>query len=102
MKILGTVSHISNKGNIIARSNSTPALGLTVFTDDKKRIGKVHDVFGPTKEPYITIKPFRSRNSRDSKKQIDNNMHLDNRVGAVLYISSKPVKKWGRKKRKKK
>jgi RNA-binding protein len=94
MKILGTISHISNKGNIIARSSSTPALGLTVFTEDKNKIGKVHDVFGPTKEPYITIKPFRSR---DSKKQID-----INRVGAVLYISSKPVKKWGRKKRKKK
>ncbi len=99
MKILGTISHISNKGNIIARSSSTPALGLTVFTDDKTRIGKVHDVFGPTKEPYITIKPFRSK---DSRKQVDNKNHLDNRVGAVLYISSKPVKKWGRKKRKKK
>jgi RNA-binding protein len=99
MKILGTISHISNKGNIIARSSSTPALGLIVFTDDKKRIGKIHDVFGPTKEPYITIKPLRNR---DSKKHTDNTNHLDDRVGAVLYISSKPVKKWGRKKRKKK
>lgn len=92
MKILGTISHISNKGNIIARSPQSPALGLPVFTEDKKRIGKVHDVFGPTKEPYVTIKPYRAINSKN----------FENRVGEALYVSTKPVKKWGRKRRKKK
>lgn len=91
MKILGTISHVSNKGNIIARSTSTPALGLPVFTEDKKRIGKIHDVFGPTKEPYIIIKPNRAI---DPEK-------FDNQFGEVLLVSAKPVKKWGRKKRKK-
>ncbi|MCK9150949.1 H/ACA ribonucleoprotein complex subunit GAR1 [Methanobacterium alcaliphilum] len=91
MKILGTISHISNKGNIIARSSQSPALGLPVFTKDNKRIGKVHDVFGPTKKPYVTIKPFRTKNSDVFHDQ----------VGEELYVSTKPVKKWGRKKRKK-
>ncbi|GAB6054971.1 hypothetical protein HYG87_03725 [Methanobacterium alkalithermotolerans] len=92
MKILGNISHVSNKGNIIVRSSQTPALGLPVFSENKKRVGKIHDVFGPTKEPYITIKPNRGSNSKK----------LDSLVGAVLYIPSKPVKKWGRKKRSKK
>ncbi len=91
MKILGTISHVSNKGNIIARSKSTPALGLPVFTENKKRIGRVHDVFGPTKEPYITIKPNRAINLEK----------FENQIGEVLLVSAKPVKKWGRKKRKK-
>jgi RNA-binding protein len=91
MKILGTISHVSNKGNIIARSDSTPALGLPVFTEDKTRIGKVHDIFGPTKEPYIIIKPNRAINLEK----------FANHIGEILLVSAKPVKKWGRKKRKK-
>ncbi|MDI6724724.1 MAG: Gar1/Naf1 family protein [Methanobacterium sp.] len=90
MKKLGIISHFSNKGRIIVRSDQTPGFGLPVFTDDKKRIGTVIDVFGPTKKPYISVKVY-AKNSKN----------LKNRVGETLFVSSKPTKRWGRKKRKK-
>jgi RNA-binding protein len=91
MKKLGKVLHISNRGRIILRSHQTPALGLPVFSPDKKKIGQVHDVFGPTKDPYISVKT-RANNSKN----------LENRVGETLYVPKKPNKKWGRRKRSKK
>jgi len=91
MKELGTISHISNKGRVIARSNETPAFGLPVFTKEKKRLGTISDVFGPTKKPYISIKVY-AKNSKN----------LENRVGETLYVPAKSNKKWGRKKRRKK
>lgn len=87
---MGTISHISNKGKIILRSDKTPGFGLPVFTSDNKRIGSVHDVFGPTKKPYISVKVYAK-----------NTENFEKRVGEPLFVSSKPIKKWGRKKRKK-
>lgn len=90
MKKLGIISHISNKGKIILRSDKTPGFGLPVFNANNRRIGTVHDVFGPTKKPYISVKVYAK-----------NTKNLENRVGETLFVSSKPIKKWGRKKRKK-
>ncbi|MDI6702305.1 H/ACA ribonucleoprotein complex subunit GAR1 [Methanothermobacter wolfeii] len=92
MKILGNISHISNRGRIIARSERTPKLGAPVFTSDGKRIGSVHDIFGPTRKPYISIKTGRAVNTEKFEK----------RVGETLYEGIKNVKKWGRRKRRKK
>ncbi|HOQ18370.1 snoRNP protein GAR1 [Methanothermobacter defluvii] len=92
MKALGNISHVSNKGRIIARSDRTPQLGAPVFTSDGKRIGKVHDIFGPTRNPYISIKPLRAVNPEK----------FENRVGETLYVGIKNVKKWGRRKRRRK
>ncbi|MEN4006668.1 MAG: Gar1/Naf1 family protein [Methanobacteriaceae archaeon] len=90
MKKLGKISHISSKGKIILRSDNMPTTGLSVFNGNKKKIGLVHDIFGPTKNPYITVKVYAK-----------NTENLDKRVGEAMFISSKPVKKRGRKKRKK-
>ncbi|HEY0196169.1 MAG TPA: Gar1/Naf1 family protein [Methanobacterium sp.] len=91
MKNLGNISHISNRGRVIVRSNQTPGFGLAVFLKTKKRIGTISDVFGPTKEPYISIK-VNTKNSKD----------IEHLVGESIYVSSKTNKKWGRKKRRKK
>lgn len=90
MKKLGNISHISNRGRIIVRSNQTPGFGLAVFLKNKKRIGTISDVFGPTKEPYISIK-ISAKNSKN----------IEYRVGETLYVSTKSNKKWGRRKRRK-
>lgn len=89
MKKLGKISHISNRGKIIIRSDNTPGLGLPVFDENKKRIGTVQDIFGPTKKPYITVKALAK-----------NSENIRNRVGETAFVSSKPIRKWGRKKRK--
>ncbi|HTX60682.1 MAG TPA: Gar1/Naf1 family protein [Methanobacterium sp.] len=91
MKKLGKISHISNRGRVIVRSNQTPGFGLSVFLKNQKRIGTVSDVFGPTKEPYISIK-VPAKNSKN----------VEYRVGEAVYVSSKSNKKWGRRKRRKK
>ena len=60
MKFLGNSLHIANSGKLIARSTKTPAPGGIVFDSKKNKIGKVSYVFGPTKQPYISIRLFRS------------------------------------------
>lgn len=91
MKKLGKISHISSKGKIIVRSDNTPGFGLSVFNEDRKKIGVVQDIFGPTKKPYITVKVYAK-----------NTENIDKRVGEAMFVSSQPLKKWGRRKRKKK
>jgi len=91
MKKLGKISHISSKGKIIVRSDNTLGFGLSVFDENRKKIGIVQDIFGPTKKPYITVKVY----AKNTEK-------IDKRVGETIFVSSKPLKKWGRRKRKKK
>lgn len=90
MKELGKILHLSNRGRIILRSHQTPALGLSVFNSHHKKVGFIHDVFGPTKDPYISVK-IRASNSKNFEK----------RVGETLYVPKQSKKKWGRRKRKK-
>ena len=88
MKILGNSLHIANSGKLIARSDKTPTAGGIVFDSKKNKIGKVSYVFGPTKQPYISIKLFKSAN----RKEIEKN------CGEKLVVS-KPKSKKSRKRR---
>ena len=88
MKILGNSLHIANSGKLIARSDKTPTAGGIVFDSKKNKIGKVSYVFGPTKQPYISIKLFKSAN----RKEIEKN------CGEKLFVS-KPKSKKSRKRR---
>jgi len=88
MKVLGKSLHIANSGKLIARSNKTPSPGGIVFDSNKNKIGKVSYVFGPTKNPYVSIRLFKSAN----KDRIENN------CGEKLFVS-KPKSKKPRKRR---
>ena len=88
MKVLGKSLHIANSGKLIARSNKTPSPGGIVFDSNKNKIGKVSYVFGPTKNPYVSIRLFKSAN----KDKIENN------CGEKLFVS-KPKSKKPRKRR---
>jgi RNA-binding protein len=90
MRKLGTISHISNKGRAIIRSDKTPGFGLPVYNGNEFKIGFVYDIFGPTKNPYVSVKIY----AKYSK-------NLENRVGDSLYIPPKSSKR-GRIKRRKK
>lgn len=46
--------------------------GSVIFSQDLKNVGKVFDVFGPVKNPYISVRP----NVRDP----------NNYVGQLLYV----------------
>jgi RNA-binding protein len=57
LKHIGTILHISPHGKLIVQGNPTfiPKLQTRVCTKDKKIIGSVIDVFGPVKQPYLSI-----------------------------------------------
>ena len=93
MKVLGNISHLANSGKLIAKSDKTPPAGAFVFTNDKQKIGKVYNIFGPVKNPYIAINLYRSVNKRD----------LESRQGEKLFVSTKrEMEKESKKRRNKK
>ena len=75
--------HIANSGKLIARSSKTPSPGGIVFDSNKNKIGKVSYVFGPTKQPYVSIRLFRSAN-RD---------RIAKNCGEKLFVSKPKSKK---------
>ena len=88
MKFLGNSLHIANSGKLIARSSKTPSPGGIVFDSNKIKIGKVSYVFGPTKQPYVSIRLFKSAD-RDK---------IAKNCGEKLFVS-KPKSKKPRKRR---
>ena len=87
MKFLGNSLHIANSGKLIARSSQTPTSGGIVFDSNKNKIGKVSYVLGPTKQPYISIRLFKSADYDRIKRN----------YGEKLFVSKPKSKK--RKKR---
>ena len=57
-KRLGIVLHISrSSSNLILDSAGETRIGETVQDAKGKKIGNVFDVFGPTSDPFIAVKP---------------------------------------------
>ena len=83
MKFLGNSLHIANSGKLIARSSKTPSPGAIVFNSKKKKVGKVNYIFGPTKQPYISIRLFKTTNKKD----------LEKNCGEKLFVSKPKSKK---------
>ena len=79
MKFLGNISYLDNSGKLIVKTTKTPPAGAFVFTNDKQKIGKVYSIFGPVKNPYVSVNIFRSVNRRD----------LESRQGEKLFVSTK-------------
>ena len=71
MQRLGKAIHISDSKNLIVHAESLSHLGTIVVDKNLEKIGRVFDIFGPVKEPYISVK----LGVRDPEKYI----------GQVLY-----------------
>lgn len=90
LKEIGTISHITSTNKLIVPTNKTPRIGSLLVNSKNKPIGKINDIFGSTKKPYISIKTGnkfkkanpgetvylspqnkkrRKRNGRNSKKK---------------------------------
>jgi RNA-binding protein len=61
---IGYVLHVSNTKNIIVKAENVPRIGDEVVNEKLNHIGIVFDVFGPTKYPYVAVKP----KTHDQKK----------------------------------
>lgn len=57
MRRLGKPLHLSARGDLIIRAESTPKIGSKVVTKDMVEVGKIFDIFGPVKMPYVSVKP---------------------------------------------
>jgi rRNA processing protein Gar1 len=73
---LGVVSHISSHGYIILKAAVFPRIGSAVRTKRMKKVGVVHDIFGPVISPYISVKPFKHFNRDD----------LNSLLGEKVYV----------------
>ena len=94
MKFLGNSLHVANSGKLIVKSSIMPFSGAGVFDSNKKKIGKVNNVFGPTKDPYVSINLFKSTDIEALKKN----------SGEKIFVSKtnkKRSNKRGRRQRKK-
>lgn len=56
MKVIGNIVHIANSGKLIGKSSQSPPMGVDVYSKNKNKIGKIYNIFGPTKNPYISIR----------------------------------------------
>jgi rRNA processing protein Gar1 len=54
---LGKVLHISNNKNLILRTKIIPKVGSLIIDSELEKVGIVLDIFGPTVNPYVMIKP---------------------------------------------
>jgi rRNA processing protein Gar1 len=57
MKYVGKIDDIIFDGRLIVRPTFKPKIGKTVVNKHKLKIGKIIQIIGPVKKPYLTIKP---------------------------------------------
>ncbi len=76
---IGTISHITSTNKIIVPSNKTPRIGSLIVNSKNRAIGKISDIFGSTKKPYISIK------TNDKFKKA--------KPGEVVYLSPQNKKR---------
>ncbi len=55
-KKIGIISHITSTKKLIVPSQQTPKIGSLIVNKNNKPIGKISDIFGSTKKPYLAIK----------------------------------------------
>ena len=55
MRRIGRVLHISPSEKAVIKTSRPLRIGENVFDENKRFVGKVFDVFGPTKSPYVEV-----------------------------------------------
>ncbi len=76
LRELGTVLHILDDELIVKgrRIKVERIINSVVVTAEKRRIGKVYDVFGPVNQPYIGIKAFEGVKEEEIKRLANKNI----------------------------
>ncbi len=72
-RMLGTVLHMADN-KLIVRGGKIKAERITnsiVMTNDKMKIGRVYDVFGPVNRPYVSVKTFKGFKEKQLRKFIN-------------------------------
>lgn len=56
LRRLGTVLTVTKRGAIIVQTDKSPPIGAKVVDKKAQPVGIIHDVFGPVKSPYVSIR----------------------------------------------
>ena len=75
MKKVGKVAIIARNGKLLIKSSKPQRIGTPVVDQQIKRLGKIVDVIGPVRAPYIVV------NTKGLGKKL--------KVGDVLYLMDK-------------
>ncbi|MCK5292435.1 MAG: hypothetical protein KAR39_10525 [Thermoplasmata archaeon] len=65
MRRLGVITDITYSGLFLVRAEFAPKKGGIVLDPRKRRVGTVTRVFGPTKAPFVTIRPSEKKTTLD-------------------------------------
>ncbi len=76
MRRLGTVLHVTKRGSIIVQTDKSPPMGAKIVDKKAQFVGKIQDVFGPVKSPYIAI---RVKDKEAAAKLVGQPVYLDSR-----------------------
>jgi len=76
LRKLGIVLQVSNHGYIILRAVLFPKINSAVLTKRMKKIGKVHDVFGPVISPYVSVKPSKKLTPADLQQLLGEKVYV--------------------------
>ncbi|NHI91224.1 MAG: H/ACA RNA-protein complex protein Gar1 [Candidatus Lokiarchaeota archaeon] len=80
MKKLGTVLHVSSQNRIIVKSDKNISMtDMDVINKELLKIGRIFDIFGSIKNPYVSIIPKEPKILQNIKE------------GDVLYLKEKEV-----------
>ena len=75
MQIIGEIENISSNGLWIIRSDHAPDIGSKVYDQHKHLVGRIINIIGPVKKPYILVRP--KLNEKQKQLQI---------IGEKMYI----------------
>ncbi len=69
---LGKIINLTPSRNFIVKTEKTPKIGLSVFDENLKIVGKVFDVIGPVSAPYAVVKP----QVKEPEKMVNQRLYL--------------------------
>jgi rRNA processing protein Gar1 len=69
---LGRVIHITPSKMAIVKAEKLPKIGNRVVNNEKRPVGTVFDIIGPTSSPYVEVKP----DIKDSDTLVDHFLYL--------------------------
>lgn len=60
LRKIGRVLHLTKTGNIVVEADpkNLPKIGSSVVNRKNEKVGFVYDIIGPTKSPFVIIRPY--------------------------------------------
>ncbi len=75
---LGTLLHLMDK-KLIVRGGRLKVEGMInsiVMSENKRKIGRVYDIFGPVNRPYVSIKRLEGITEEELKKLVHKELYV--------------------------